>query len=97
MQKDFNMSAEWFRKAADQGNAKAQYRLGMLYSSGEGIAKSIKNAYIWISLAAISSDGSLKKDSISMKKRLSKKLSSVQLEAADKIIDNWTPKKSVNK
>jgi TPR repeat protein len=33
-------AAKWFRKAADQGYAPAQYNLGLLYLSGQGVAQS---------------------------------------------------------
>jgi TPR repeat protein len=37
--KDSVEAVKWFRKAADQGNADAQCRLGVMYSNGEGVAK----------------------------------------------------------
>lgn len=32
-------AAEWFRKAADQGHAEAQYELGIMYRNGHGVEK----------------------------------------------------------
>jgi TPR repeat protein len=40
------------RKAAEQGDADAQYQLGVMYGKGEGVAKNNVNAYAWSSLAA---------------------------------------------
>ena len=30
-------AVKWYRKAADQGYAKAQYNLGVMYCSGDGV------------------------------------------------------------
>jgi TPR repeat protein len=37
--KDTPRAARWYKRAADQGYAKAQYNLGVLYSQGDGVAK----------------------------------------------------------
>ena len=37
--KDYKQAVYWFRKAADQGNAGAQYNLGAMYAKGEGVPK----------------------------------------------------------
>jgi len=37
----------WLRKAADRGNADAQYRLGLIYQSGQGVAKDPVQARQW--------------------------------------------------
>ncbi|HVA90936.1 MAG TPA: hypothetical protein VNL71_13970, partial [Chloroflexota bacterium] len=42
----------WFRKAADSGASPAQYQLGLLYESGEGVEQSYAQAYFWLALAA---------------------------------------------
>jgi TPR repeat protein len=40
------------RKAAEQGHAKAQYYLCLMYSLGHGVAQDYKLAYVWSSVAA---------------------------------------------
>ena len=45
-------SIEWFRLAAEQGDADAQYNLGWMYSEGEGVAQDYKEAVKWYRLAA---------------------------------------------
>ena len=42
----------WFRKAAEQGNAEAQYRLGLSYYNGEGVPKDYAQAAFWWRKAA---------------------------------------------
>ncbi|WP_018998071.1 peptidoglycan-binding protein [Hirschia maritima] len=46
------VAAETMRKAADQGLAAAQYRMGKLYERGEGVPRSIKESRKWTTLAA---------------------------------------------
>jgi len=40
------------RKAADQGNAKAQFALGEMYAAGRGVPQNNFQAYVWFSRAA---------------------------------------------
>ena len=50
--KDDRQAVYWYRKAADQGNANAQYNLGVMYENGEGVAKDDKQAVYWYRKAA---------------------------------------------
>ena len=34
-------AAQWLRKAAEQGNAKAQYNLGEMYHIGQGVRQDL--------------------------------------------------------
>ena len=43
------------RKAAGQGHADAQYYLGIMYDSGQGMPKDGIQAYAWVSVAAAQS------------------------------------------
>ena len=45
-------AARWFRKAADQGNAGAQYNLGIMFAQGHGVAQSDVQAVWWYRKAA---------------------------------------------
>ena len=45
-------SAEWYRKAADQGNALGQYNLGYMYLIGEGVEQNSAEALRLFRLAA---------------------------------------------
>ena len=42
---------KWYRKAAEQGFAQAQYNLGVMYYFGEGVSVNSIKAYMWWSLA----------------------------------------------
>ena len=49
---DLKQAAEWYRKAAEQGDVTAQGILGTLYSMGQGVPLSYPDAYYWLDLAA---------------------------------------------
>ena len=42
----------WFRKAADQGFAPAQYNLGLIYANGRGVPVDYAEAFKWFTGAA---------------------------------------------
>ena len=50
--RDKAQAAEWYRKAAEQGDAPAQGTLDMLYVMGQVVPQSDVEAYYWFDLAA---------------------------------------------
>jgi len=50
--RDDVQAAEWFRKAAEQGNAEAQANLGFVYMVGRGVAPDDAQAVGWLRKAA---------------------------------------------
>ncbi|WP_424540674.1 hypothetical protein [Sinorhizobium medicae] len=42
----------WFQKAAQQGHARAQFNLAMMYARGEGVARNDALAFEWMQKAA---------------------------------------------
>ena len=44
MPQDYRKAAEFFQKAADRGNARAQDRLGWLYEHGRGVPQDLEKA-----------------------------------------------------
>ena len=49
-------AVKWFRKAAEQNYAEAQYILGVCYEQGEGVAKDQVEAVKWYRKAAEQND-----------------------------------------
>ena len=45
-------AVRWYRLAADQGHADAQYNLGWMYANGEGVVEDDAEAVRWYRLAA---------------------------------------------
>jgi len=52
----FSKAAFWYRKAAEQGDAEAQYNLGRLYYDGRGVAQDYDQAALWFRAAAEQGD-----------------------------------------
>jgi TPR repeat protein len=44
---DYAEAAKWYRRAAEQGYAKAQYNLGVMYYNGEGVPQDYAEAVKW--------------------------------------------------
>ena len=61
---------EWYRKAAKQNLAAAQYNLGVRYYNGEGVAKDWVEAYKWLLLAARQGDEDAKKNITELESKL---------------------------
>jgi len=53
---DFNRALQILRPLAEEGNADAQFMLGMMYHNGEGVPRSNLHAYVWFSLSMSNSD-----------------------------------------
>ncbi len=79
---------KWYQKAADHGNAMAQYRLGSMYLSGEGVPQDYIQAHLWFSLSAARgiSDAAICRDNIA------KKMTPQQLAKAHELLQGWEPK-----
>jgi TPR repeat protein len=57
-------AVKWYRLAAEQGNADAQFAFGVMYEKGEGVPKDYILAHMWFNLAASrgSSSGTKNRD-----------------------------------
>jgi len=52
LKQDDEAAAKWFRKAAAQENADAEYGLGMCYFRGDGVEQNVALAATWVGKAA---------------------------------------------
>ena len=52
MPQDYAAAASWYRKAAEQGNAIAQFHLGFMYDFGRGVPQDYAAAVSWYRKAA---------------------------------------------
>ena len=46
-------ASRWFRLAAEQGEAFAQYNLGSKYTHGEGVPQDDVSAHIWLNVGEL--------------------------------------------
>ena len=50
--KDYVKAAKWYLKAAEQGYAWAQHKLGVMYANGRGVPQNDAEAIKWFRMAA---------------------------------------------
>lgn len=50
--KNYSQAAGLFKKAAELGNAQAEYNLGVMHAKGEGMPQDYQQAYFWLHRAA---------------------------------------------
>src|ERR1700736_4559661 len=53
---DYMPAIRLFRPLAEQGNARAQHLIGVMYHRGQGVARNSVRALAWFSLAAANGD-----------------------------------------
>jgi TPR repeat protein len=52
VQQNYPEALKWFRKAADQGHANAQFKLAAMYQTGTGVPHNFTEAFKWFRKAA---------------------------------------------
>ncbi len=82
---DYPLATKWFTEAAERGLADSQFNLAVLYQNGLGVAKDLKQAYKWLSLAARGGDAEAAARVASIKSQLSP----ADARAADAAIATW--------
>ena len=51
VRQDYAEAFRWYRKAAEQGNIKAQFNLGAMYANGHGVRRNFHLSKEWFSKA----------------------------------------------
>jgi len=54
-------ATKWYEKAAAQRDADAQFSLGLMYATGDGVSQDDVRAYVWYTLAVAHSTGNKQK------------------------------------
>ncbi len=85
---DYGKAAKWYRKAAEQGIAKAQHNLAWMYEKGQGSHRDLVEAYKWHSLAA--SLGS--PHGVGPRDRLKDSMTPEQIAEAERRVVEWKSK-----
>lgn len=68
--------------SAEQGAAIAQFRLGKMYATGEGIPQNLEYAYMWVNFADSQGLGDTAK---AYKSELVKQMTAAQIKSAEKL------------
>ena len=79
---------KWFRKAAQQGHARAQTDLGAMYAGGAGVIQDWIQAYAWFDVAAASGN----RDAVRMRNLVTRELTDEQFAEAVKLAREYSEK-----
>ncbi len=88
MPQDYAKAVKWYRMAAEQGNASAQYNLGAMYGKGQGVPQDYILAHMWLTLAAAQGNEGGKKGRDLAATRMTRE----QIAEAQRLAREWKPK-----
>ena len=77
--KDYATAVSLFRSLAAQGDAYAQFNLGLMYNNGNGVAQDYVRAHMWFNLGAISGDS---KNTSTNRDNIAKRMTPAQIAEA---------------
>jgi len=86
---DYKEAVKWYRLAAEQGYAYAQYHLGLIYYQGNKVHKDYALAHMWWNICGSSGDEGCVKN----RNLVENDMSPQQIEKAQEMARNWKPKK----
>ena len=72
----------WHRLAAEQGNANAQFNLGVMHATGEGVLKDSVLVHMWYNIAGANGDASARKLQDSLERDMTRAESAERTELA---------------
>src|ERR1019366_8139089 len=79
---DYATALQLLRPLAEQGDANAQYDLGVMYGLGQRINQDYLRAHMWFNLAASTSSGDGRQRATRSRDRIGKSLTSAQVMRA---------------
>ena len=82
---DYSEAAKWFRKAANQGYATGQAKLGFMYFLGRGVLQDYVQAHMWLNLSAAHGDKNAPKD----RDRVARRMTPAQIAEAQRLAREW--------
>jgi len=85
---NYREALKWYRKAADQGNAIAQYNIGSMYATGHGVPQDDVTAHLWFSLSAAQGD----EDAAKNRDLIARRMTLAQIGEAQKLAREWKPR-----
>ncbi len=85
---DYTETMKWYRMAAEQGHAGAQYGLGKMYANGQGVTQDYVQAHMWFNLAAAQGD----KTGREYRDKIAKKMTPADISKAQAMAREWMEK-----
>jgi hypothetical protein len=85
-------AVQWYRLAAEQGDAHAQYRLAGHYRLGKGVLQDYVRAHMWFNLSAAGfPPGEWRNAAVTRRDDLSKQMTPAQIAEAQQLAREWKP------
>ena len=94
VRKDSFEAFKWYRKSAEQGNANAQFGLGVMYANGDGVLKDSVEAHAWYNNASANGNEIAKKNLSNIEKTMSPDQISAATKLAQEIFNRISTKKN---
>ena len=79
---DYATALPFFEPLAEQGDATAQFNLGIMYENGKGVPKDYVRAHMWFNIAAISGES---ENASNNRDIVATRMNSNQIETAQKL------------
>ena len=88
---DYSEAAMWYRRAAEQGDSRAQYSLGLLYDRGQGVPQDIIEASKWLNLSTAAAPPRTREARARIRDAVTNKMSRGQIAEARLRALEWAP------
>jgi TPR repeat protein len=88
--RDYQTAVRLIRPLAEQGNAHAQYNLGVLYDNGLGVPLDKVRAYVWFTLSAAQG----REGAATFRDLIARRMTPAQIAEAQKLAREWKPTQS---
>jgi hypothetical protein len=85
--RDYATALRLIRPLAEQGDASAQYNLGVFYDNGLGVPQDKVSAYMWLNLAATQG----KEGAATFRDLVARLMTPAQIAEAQKLAREWKP------
>ena len=92
---DDRQAVVWYRKAADQGYARAQGNLSAMYTNGQGVVQNYVQAHKWYNLAAANFTGEDYEQAARNRSIVEKKMTPQQVAEAQRLASRRPEEQSV--
>src|SRR5512143_3606455 len=85
--RDYASALRLIRPLAEQGDANAQYTLGVFYDNGLGVPQDKVRAYMWFNLSAAQG----REGAAAFRDLIARRMTPVQIAEAQKLAREWKP------
>ena len=89
MPQDYVHAFNWYRLAAEQGLAGAQYNLGLMYETGKGVVQDEVQAYLWFTRTASRSTNEQRARAIKKRDDIYGRLTVAQRAESQRLAQEW--------